>query len=52
MEIIENKYEDHVFPTKHTCEHCDLGNNECDILSSCPLEIFYVFKKSNKQFEP
>ena len=35
----------------YLCEHCDLDNNGCNILSSCPLELFYVFKKSNKKFE-
>lgn len=33
MKIIENKYEDHVFPTQVTCEHCgsilELERGDC-----------------------
>ena len=33
MKIIENKYEDHVFPTQVTCEHCgsilELERDDC-----------------------
>ena len=34
MEIIENKYRDYAFPTKHTCEKCGsillVERNDCE----------------------
>lgn len=34
MKIIENKYEDHVFPTQVKCEHCgsilELERDDCE----------------------
>lgn len=33
MKIIENKYEDHIFPTQVTCKHCgsilELERDDC-----------------------
>lgn len=38
------------------CRECDLynkdGESECLKLNSCPLFKGYVFKKSDKKFEP
>ena len=34
------------------CDCCDLNNNGCCELAACPLDMLFVFKKSDKKFEP